>query len=252
MNPRGRRALRWLGRLVYAGGLFVAFGLAAYSTFTVVVRSGVVKVPDVIGLTESEAIERLAEQELVARRAPAEVFDTVVDAGRVARHSPDGGSFVKRGSTVELRLSLGRQLVRMPELRGQPLPSAQAALGAVALTLGASPAVFVRTPNEAPGSVVLQDPTGGGYVDRSRPVSLYVGLDGSPAYAYVMPDFIARGFEATRAFLESRGFRLGNVKVESYEGAPGGVVLRQFPLPGHPLRGHDAVSLVVSANAGLG
>lgn len=247
MNARARQALRLLLRLAFAGGLVACFGLAAYFTFTVVVRSGVVKVPDVAGLTEPEAVERLSDNGLAGRRATNDVFDPAVDAGRVARQAPGGGSLVKRGSTVELVLSLGRQLVRMPELRGQPLPSAQAALQSVALEVGAVPAVYVRRADESPGTVVLQDPAAGGYVDRTLPVSLYAGLDGGPANAFVMPDFIARGYEASRAFLESHGFRLGNVKVEVYEGAPGGVVLRQFPLPGHPVRSHDAISLVVSA-----
>jgi serine/threonine-protein kinase len=247
LNPRGRKALRLVGRAAYAAALGASFLVAAYLAFSLMVRSGVVKVPDVVGLEEAAAIERLAGDGLVGRRALNEVFDPAIDAGRVARQSPDRGGFVKRGAEIELAISLGKQLVRMPELRGQPLPSAEAALRSVALELGAAPAVYPRRATEPPGTVIDQKPEGGGYVDRARPVVVYVGLDGGPSSAHVMPDFIARGFEQSRAVLEARGVRLGNVKVEPYEGAPGGIVLRQFPLPGHPLRPHDAVSLVISA-----
>jgi hypothetical protein len=39
------------------------------------------------------------------------------------------------------------------------------------------------------------------------------------------------------------------VKYEPYEGIEAGVVLRQYPLAGHPLRRHDVISLVVAAPA---
>jgi beta-lactam-binding protein with PASTA domain len=67
-----------------------------------------------------------------------------------------------------------------------------------------------------------------------------------------MPDLVYREYEAVRRFFERQSFRLGSVKFESYEGIEAGVVLRQFPLPGHPIRRRDVISLVVTANEGLG
>jgi hypothetical protein len=48
-------------------------------------------------------------------------------------------------------------------------------------------------------------------------------------------------------FFQTRGFRLGSVKYERYEGIRPGVILRQYPLAGHPLRREDTVALVVAA-----
>ena len=61
-----------------------------------------------------------------------------------------------------------------------------------------------------------------------------------------MPDLVYRDFEATRSFFERRNFRLGSIKFEFYEGISPGVILRQYPLPGHPLRRQDVISLVVA------
>ena len=55
------------------------------------------------------------------------------------------------------------------------------------------------------------------------------------------------GAASVRGFFELRGFRLGGVKFEPYEGVAAGTVLRQFPLAGHPLTRRDAISLVVVA-----
>ena len=50
-----------------------------------------------------------------------------------------------------------------------------------------------------------------------------------------------------RRRFEAAGFRFGAVTFEPYEGISEGTILRQGPLPGHPLRRSDALSLVVAA-----
>ncbi len=67
-----------------------------------------------------------------------------------------------------------------------------------------------------------------------------------------MPDLVYREYEPVRRFFDRRGFRLGGVKFEAYEGISPGVILRQYPLPGHPLRRQDVISLVVTASERLG
>jgi beta-lactam-binding protein with PASTA domain len=61
-----------------------------------------------------------------------------------------------------------------------------------------------------------------------------------------MPDLVYRDYEAVRPYFEQLGFKLGNVKFERYEGVAAGVILRQFPLPGHPVSRDEAISLVVA------
>lgn len=249
---RAERALRALGRLARIGVLGAIFAVSAYVSFSVFVRGGVTRVPEINGLTEEEATSLLAEQGLLARRSSQDLYDDATDAGRIVRQTPGAGSLVKRGGVVEFALSLGRQLVRMPDLRGQSLASAQSTLLAVGLDLGATPTLFLTTPREIPGAVVLQDPPAGGYVDRARPVTLYLGHDQGFLHAYVMPDLVATSYERARRALETRGLRLGSVKLEPYEGAPPGLILRQFPAAGHPLRHHESVALVVSSSVATG
>jgi hypothetical protein len=63
-----------------------------------------------------------------------------------------------------------------------------------------------------------------------------------------MPDLVYRRYEPVRRSFERRGFRLGAVKFEPYEGIADGTILRQTPLPGHPLHRLDLISLVVAAS----
>jgi beta-lactam-binding protein with PASTA domain len=65
-----------------------------------------------------------------------------------------------------------------------------------------------------------------------------------------MPDLVYRDYEQVRPYFERLGFKFGNVKFERYEGVAAGVILRQFPLPGHPLTREVPVSLVVATAEG--
>lgn len=237
--------VRALGWLAYGGVLAIAFGVAAYLSFSLFVRSGVTQVPDLVGRPAHDVDALLADRGLTRRAGgEGERYDEAVPAGHVARQSPKEGSLVKRGSGVEVVLSLGPQLIEVPDLSGRVLGSAQVTLGANGLALGRTAGVFFA--GGAPGTVVEQSPAAGERVGGDTPVDLYLALE-DVAAVYLMPDLVYREYDSVRRFFEARGFRLGNVKLEPYENIPAGTVLRQYPLPGHPLARRDAISLVVAS-----
>lgn len=239
------KLLRGLGLLLYMGAAFLVFALAAYTSFSLFVRSGGTRAPDLAGLTRSEASAALADQGLeLASVDTALRYDDRVPAGHIVQQSPDAGTLVKRGSVVQVILSQGPRLLKVPDLSGQALPSAQVSLAAAGLAVGQQLGVF--SDRGAPGTVVEQDPTAGSSVPPATSVNLLIGL-GQPRETYVMPDLIYRDYESVRQFFDQRGFRLGSIKYEPYEGISRGVILRQFPLAGHPLSHQDAISLVVAA-----
>jgi beta-lactam-binding protein with PASTA domain len=245
------KLLRGLGFLAYLALLFVIFGLAAYTSFSVFVRSGATTVPTVVGLSRTDATNLLADHGLVPRepRDGAGRYDDEIPAGRVARQNPDPRTLVKRGSPVTVFLSLGPRRVAVPDLRGKTLPGAQAAISGTGLALGRI--LGALAPNhEAPGSVLEQDPDNGTAVAPATGVDLLLAM-GTPSARYVMPDLIYRNYDQVRPYFEQLGFKFGNVKFERYEGVAAGVILRQFPLPGHPLSHDDSVSVVVATAEGV-
>ncbi|MYA08473.1 MAG: PASTA domain-containing protein [Holophagales bacterium] len=238
----------WLRRgVLFAayGGLLVALlGASSYLALSNFVRSGVIAVPDVVGLEQSQAEAGLATAGLALQRVEDDRYDEAVPAGHVLRQDPPAGSAVKEGSGVVVYLSRGRELVETPDLSGQVLQTAQVSLTASGLQMGRSRSVFAESGE--PGTVVRQDPPAGSPIDPSSQVDLMVSL-ANPGAMYVMPDLIDLPEEPVRDFFETRGFRLGRVKYEPYEGVPAGIILRQYPLPGHPLRQSDSIALVVAA-----
>jgi len=64
-----------------------------------------------------------------------------------------------------------------------------------------------------------------------------------------MPDVIGRDFERVRGAFEARGFRIGGVKGQAYEG-PRRDHPQAVSAGGYPVTRKDAVSFVVSAAEG--
>lgn len=234
----------WLAALT---GAALVFGVAAYLGFSLFVRSGVTQVPEVVGTPREEAEAVLGDSGLVVRWAAEQGrYDDAVPAGHVLRQQPRAAGLVKRGSTVELLQSLGPQLVEVPDVRGRALAAAQVILAAAGLSPGRT--ANVHAVSGAPGTVVEQWPTAGERVGHDDPVDLYLALD-NVAEVFVMPDLVYKDYETIQRFFELSDFRLGSVKFEPYDNVAPGIVLRQFPLAGHPLARRDVISLVVSRGA---
>ena len=134
---------------------------------------------------------------------------------------------------------------QLTELSGMAAQAAQMNLAAVGLALGRRGNVF--NDHGTPGTVIFQNPPAGTEVDRSTEVDVLVSID-NPTQVYVMPDLVYRRDIDVRQFFRERGFRLGSIKYEPYEGVEEGVILRQYPQAGHPLRRDEPISLVVAAN----
>lgn len=240
-----KRWARFLGWAAYAALTLVVFVVAGYLAFTQFVRSGVTAVPGIEGLPAGEAEARLRDHGLsLTWRVGDERYDSGVPENHVVLQKPAAGNLVKRGSVVEAVRSLGEELLEVPDLQGKALPAAQVTLADSGLALGHTLGVYRA--GGLPGTVVEQKPPAGSRVGASTQVDLYLCLE-DPAETYLMPDLVYRRYDEVRRYFDRRSFRLGSVKYEQYEGIAAGVVLRQFPLPGHPLRRHDVISLVVTA-----
>jgi beta-lactam-binding protein with PASTA domain/tRNA A-37 threonylcarbamoyl transferase component Bud32 len=94
-----------------------------------------VKVPDVSGLKYSDAKQALEALHFVV---PAEVddFDSTVPRGKVIRTDPAHDTQQPYGSTVTIHVSKGPELIAVPDLKGDTLSQAAAALHKVGLNVG--------------------------------------------------------------------------------------------------------------------
>lgn len=238
------RVARVLGWLAYGVVLITTFTIVGYFSFGLFVRSGVTSVPDLVGLPESEVDGLLTDQGLRLRRQyNSDRFDEEIAAGHVLEQSPGSGSLMKRGAAVEVVVSLGPKRLTVPDVEGRALQAAQVTLTSAGLGIGRIVNIFSH--GVLPGTIVEQAPAANSLVGRGTSVALFLSA-ASRSDSYVMPDLAYRNLEIVRHFFERRGFRLGSIKFEPYEGFSPGVILRQYPLPGHLLGRQDVISLVVT------
>lgn len=242
-----QRVKKWFGWLAGTALIFLMIGVSSYLAFSQFVRRGVTPVPNIVGQSRSAAEAVLIDSGLtLAKGDLAERHYDEIAAGLIAEQRPGASGLVKRGSSVKVIYSLGPEVAEVPNLVGRELAEARVELSAAGLTLGRTVTVY-QTAGD-PGLVTEQDPVAGSVVGFARPIDVYVGEE-SHAEVYVMPDLVYRDSGEVRAYFERRGFQMGGVKPEVYEGLSPGVILRQYPLAGHPVTRSDVISLVVSISA---
>lgn len=125
----------------------------------------VVPVPNVVGQKTAAAVAKLKAAGLGAQvtTVPAKAA-----AGTVLAENPQAGTRVGKGSTVALRVSKGQATV--PDVGGQDVASAQAALRAAGLV----PAVFQVPSAQTKGTVTGQNPLPDKKVARGSKVRINV------------------------------------------------------------------------------
>lgn len=140
----------------------------------VVISSGVGEfdVPDVKGRPKSEAESVLRSVGLVP------VFDYQHDdsipSDQVISQSPDAGAKAKKGDTVTVMLSQGRETVQMPDVRNKPEADARAELGNAGIEVVSTSSDYSDDIPE--GNVVSQSIAPGKTVEKGTQVTLTISM----------------------------------------------------------------------------
>jgi beta-lactam-binding protein with PASTA domain/tRNA A-37 threonylcarbamoyl transferase component Bud32 len=219
---------------VLGGGL-----LALRSYFMV----PVVEVPNVVGRSEAEAKEMIESRDLVFRVLRSEYDEA--PPGTVISQEPPAHSRRKAGvgEVVEVILSLGEEKAEVPDVRGQTLLAAEAALSENGLTLGA-----VREEHDAvtpAGLVLAQDPPPQNKLSVGAKVNLVVSL-GPPPLPRILPDFSGRDLAAVQAELRDLNLVPASIRYEPSNIYSAGKVIRTDPPAASEVLEGDEINLVVS------
>lgn len=230
--------MRWLA---LGAGFMLGAVLAGWLVLWVGLHSSTVRVPSVVGLDGPSAVQALHEHGLEGRLREG-VFDPKVAPGLIAVQQPAAGFQLKRGASVRLAPSLGREARRVPDLTSLPLSLAEAELDSQGLWVGRRSEVEGLADAVV---VVAHSPGAASPVPPASPIALLVNR--SPRIRrYVMPDFVGtRDIDAARV-VRGLGFRLAEIQRVFYGGASSGLVLRQDPAAGGPVVEGAVVVLWVS------
>ena len=184
---------------------------------------GQVTVPDVAGESLDDAQSRLSDAGFESR-VLQETSDTV-DAGKVTRTDPAGGTSAAKGAVVKLYVSTGKEQVEVPDVAGQDPVEAANALGAKDLT--------VERVNQASdtvdeGKVIGTDPPGGTPVPKGSKIKLIVSTGTEQVR---VPNVVGLSRSDATTELQNAGFTVVVREVTSLDPANAGRVIAQSPSP---------------------
>ena len=235
-------------RLVLA---FLAIAMAGLVSAVVTMRFAIhgaeVRVPDLQGLTVSEAVHRTANLGLNLG-IDNKYYSVDVPAGRVLAQSPLPGAIVRREWRMRVTESLGPQRVAIPKVVGQQERVAAIEVRRVGLELEET--AQMPYSGAQPGTVIAQNPQQGAAGVERPSVSLLVSAAApNVGPAMVMPPLTGMPLAAATALVVHAGLKVGPVQnaysatdaPETADGGmapadtvdPAGTVLSQIPVAGH-------------------
>jgi eukaryotic-like serine/threonine-protein kinase len=223
--PPRRRPLIWPWLLLLL--LLVLGGLALGYVLTRDDGATESRVPDVVGLTEVVAVQRLVQSGYTAdvRRRPTRT----ATVGRVFDQEPDAGAELDRGERTLVFVARGPGTVDVPNVVGDRVSEALERVQDAGLRVRVRE-VFSRGRE---GVVVRQQPAGGKEARRRSTVVLSVSKG---RQLVTVPDLVGRSEADAGAALARVGLRPNVVRVPSSD-APGTVVAQLPPAGGQQYRG---------------
>ncbi|HET7514781.1 MAG TPA: Stk1 family PASTA domain-containing Ser/Thr kinase [Gaiella sp.] len=187
------------------------------------------------GILESKAVALINGDgfEPNVRRLP----NADAQPGYVYQQQPDPGTKQPRGSIVTILVSSGKPKVTVPSLVGKTRDAAVAELTRLQL----QPRVVQVNSSEPANNVTAQDPRPGVVVVAGSAVRINVSSGPKPV---AVPSVVGQSYDSAAAQLQSAGFTVGRVDVDSDQ--PAGQVVDQSPPGNSTASKGSSVTLSVS------
>ncbi len=228
VNPRRR--------LLIATSLVLLIGLGGFLAFRPSGPAEIVTLPNVVGLTESEARAQLANFTITIQRAP----DPRIPKDRVASQLPLATVQVNKGSAVTLTLSDGPGDAIVPiDIIGKPLEEARAILASAGLRVSKTVAVASE---EQPGIVLKVSPDAGSTVEAGSGVTLEIASGNVQ-----VPNLVGKSEIEAKTLLTQAGFLVKTATAFDVN-QPLGIVLAQAPAAGETKIIGSSVTITINSN----
>ncbi|MFF7973745.1 Stk1 family PASTA domain-containing Ser/Thr kinase [Streptomyces sp. NPDC007905] len=237
LPPRRRPARPRRGLVTLIAVVLVVLGVGAGVWY---INSGqFTKVPPLLAKTETQARARLKASGLDVKQVRREYNDTV-KSGTVISTDPAAGARIRSNDSVTLVISRGPEVVKVPDLQGVPLGTAQSRLRAAGLEPGMVNRAF--SDGVARGAVISTDPEAGIKRHAGSAIALLVSK-GSPID---VPDVTGEDLDSARQDLEGAGLKVTVSTQQVNSEYDKGQVARQTPAAGNRAAEGDTVTLTLS------
>jgi len=194
-----------------------------------------ITLPSFVGRSVNDAQNYLSRSKLTPNVQRVALDGVPTD--QVASQDPAPGTQVAAGTTVTLTVSTGPSLVNVPNVGGQAISDATAALSSAGFTAKITYSIQAGSD----GTVQQQDPAPNQTAPKGSPVNIMVSVPGT------VPNISGMTLDAAQAALTRFGYKPGNISYVQ-EGPPG-TVARSEPPANTQLDVGESVSLYVNGTA---
>lgn len=244
-NPRtvdrtpAKKSLVWLWVLL---ALLLVAGVAAFFLFSQ--KPEDIKVPNLVGATESAASKVLTENGLALGRVTTEAT-AAVEPGIILSQDPGAGSMAAEGDRIDVVIAEALAGIEIPKVTGKSVAEATAALKSAGLSYRTED---VFSADVATGKVVAQSPQAGTRVQKGAEVALSVSKGPEPVANATVPDISGMTQAKAEAALTAAGLRPRALLGYS-ETVPVDEVIDQAPAAGASVAPDTQIVFLVSKGA---
>ena len=206
--------------VVVASVLFVFVMFQIYQPFQKVED---ITLPNLVGVDYTAATAGSAYPD-IRIKLESEDFNTEYEAGQIYRQSPSAGKSVKKGSTVQVWVSAGGQMIPIPTFTNQEATAVYAKLVSLGLKYSTTE---IASDTIAEGSVVRTSPEAGQSAPAGSTVVVYVST-GSNKERVQVPEVLGYPEEVAVQTLKDAQFEVAvTYQVSDYQ--YDGLVMNQSP-----------------------
>ncbi len=202
-----------------------------------------VTVPDVKGMSYSEAKEVLEAKGLKIEKADEPIASQKIEKGKIVSQTPSKNSKVKKGRTVRVILSAGNTELKVPDLKGLSYKEAKTLLSEMGLQISKGDEVDSDSVTE--GLIASQYPSAKTKVDKGDIITVNISKGKKDA---VIPKLVGTTFTSESDVsdtLSKYGYKLGKVSYEESYETPG-TIIKQSPDAGTTAEKKTSVEIVIS------
>lgn len=201
-----------------------------------------VEVPDLLGMSYSEAKEALNKVELGIKLGETKSSDTY-EAGQIISQSEEAGTKVDPNTTIVVDICGDGEKVEVPDVTGYTQAKAESTLKGLGLSVDVSE---VTSDDVAEGKVISTSPASGKKVDKSSVVKVVVSKGKEADQQIEVPTLTGQTEAKAKELLKSAGLTSGTVTQEYSDSVDEGKVISQSPKAGSKADKNSKVSYVIS------
>ncbi|MBS4536106.1 Stk1 family PASTA domain-containing Ser/Thr kinase [Clostridium sp. D2Q-14] len=241
-KPQKKKSKKWTAILAILLALLVTAG--AVGGFLILQKNSSddeVEVPNFVGDTLKEA-EAKAEELGLEILVVEEKFSEEYDEGLIMSQNKEEGRTVVVGNVIEVVVSKGIELVKIPKIIGQYYNNAKILLNDVDLEEGEVTEEFSDLPVNI---VIRQSPEAGEEIAKGSKVN-YVISKGPEVKLTTVPTLIGSNVDSAKNSLSAYNLKLGEIEYEYNNEVPEGIIFKQSHASGEEIEEGKSVNISIS------